>query len=230
MLAHSHMLASAASGFRSASHRGLRSTGATPSLAGTCTTHEGHCDPHGLVDPRGQATRGPVSARETDAGAGATGPVPEDELLGLLGPLVDRLLRWSYEGAMRWESIVCEVAAGYGHRVEASFLARWRWSPSASARCHARASRPCRRCTRSRRWRSSSPRSTAAGSRPRQPPSGSPAAGGRRAGAAGAGAGRQPRPGRPSQRAYPRPAHRGRGPLPHPHAWAGTAFEVKTAA
>jgi hypothetical protein len=49
--------------------------------------------------------------------------VSEDELLGLLGPLVDLLLTWSYEGTMRCESIVRGVAARYGHRVEASFLA-----------------------------------------------------------------------------------------------------------
>ena len=85
--------------------------------------HEGHCDHHGSADPREQATRGPVSAVEADAGVGATGPVPEDELLGLLGPLVDLLLTWSYEGTMRCESIVRGVAARYGHRVEASFLA-----------------------------------------------------------------------------------------------------------
>jgi hypothetical protein len=59
----------------------------------------------------------------TDTGAGATGPVPEDELLGLLGPLVDLLLTSSYEGTMRCESIARDVAARYGHRVEASFLA-----------------------------------------------------------------------------------------------------------
>lgn len=53
----------------------------------------------------------------------ATGSVSEDELLGLLGPLVDLLLTRSNEATMRCESIVRDLAARYGHTVEAGFLA-----------------------------------------------------------------------------------------------------------
>jgi uncharacterized membrane protein YjjP (DUF1212 family) len=72
--------------------------------------HDGHCDDHG-------------PAGDSPAQAVATEAVSEDELLGLLGPLVDLLLTWSYEGTMRCESIVRDVAARYGHTVETSFLA-----------------------------------------------------------------------------------------------------------
>jgi hypothetical protein len=85
--------------------------------------HNGHCDHHGSAKPRGQASRGPVSAVEPGAEAVATGPVSEDELLGLLGPLVDLLLTRSNEATMRCESIVRDLAARYGHTVEAGFLA-----------------------------------------------------------------------------------------------------------
>ena len=47
----------------------------------------------------------------------------EDELLELIGPLVDLLLTWSYEGTVRCESVVARVAARYGHTVDATFLA-----------------------------------------------------------------------------------------------------------
>ncbi|BCJ45787.1 hypothetical protein GCM10010168_57930 [Actinoplanes ianthinogenes] len=47
----------------------------------------------------------------------------EKELLGLLGPLSEWLLSSSFEGTMRCEAIVREVAAAYGHTVEATFLA-----------------------------------------------------------------------------------------------------------
>jgi hypothetical protein len=79
--------------------------------------------PPRLGQAEGQASREAVSAVEPGAEAVATGSVSEDELLGLLGPLVDLLLTWSNEWTMRCESIVCDVAARYGHTVEASFLA-----------------------------------------------------------------------------------------------------------
>ncbi|MEV4351520.1 threonine/serine exporter family protein [Actinoplanes sp. NPDC049596] len=41
----------------------------------------------------------------------------------LLGPLVEWLLRGSFEGTMRSERVVRDVAARYGHRVEVTFLA-----------------------------------------------------------------------------------------------------------
>jgi hypothetical protein len=85
--------------------------------------HDGHCDHHGSAKPRGQASRGPVSAVEPGAEAVATGSVSEDELLGLLGPLVDLLLTRSNEATMRCESIVRDLAARFGHTVEAGFLA-----------------------------------------------------------------------------------------------------------
>ncbi|GAA0420301.1 hypothetical protein Aca07nite_11940 [Actinoplanes capillaceus] len=47
----------------------------------------------------------------------------EDELLDLLGPLTEWLLAGSFEGTLRCEQIVREVAGVYGHRVEATFLA-----------------------------------------------------------------------------------------------------------
>jgi uncharacterized membrane protein YjjP (DUF1212 family) len=50
-------------------------------------------------------------------------PANEDDLLRLLGPLVEAVLTWSAEGTMRSESIVRQVAARYGHTVEVSFLA-----------------------------------------------------------------------------------------------------------
>ncbi|WP_328470940.1 threonine/serine exporter family protein [Actinoplanes sp. NBC_00393] len=51
------------------------------------------------------------------------GPVTEDDLLGLLGPLTEWLLSSSFEGTMRCEAIVRDVAAHYGHDVEVTFLA-----------------------------------------------------------------------------------------------------------
>jgi hypothetical protein len=72
----------------------------------------------------------------------ATEPVSEDELLGLLGPLVDLLLTWSYEGTMRCESIVREVATRYGHTWRPASWPTRRWSRSASAPCRSPASRP----------------------------------------------------------------------------------------
>jgi uncharacterized membrane protein YjjP (DUF1212 family) len=50
-------------------------------------------------------------------------PATEDELLELVGPLVELLLTWSYEGTLRCERIVADVAARYGHTVDATFLA-----------------------------------------------------------------------------------------------------------
>src|SRR5262245_6628189 len=47
----------------------------------------------------------------------------DEELLGLLGPLVETLLTWSYEGTMRCEAVVQDVAEHYGRTVEATFLA-----------------------------------------------------------------------------------------------------------
>ena len=47
----------------------------------------------------------------------------EKELLDLLGPLVDWLLSSSFEGTMRCEEIVRDIAADYGHTVEVVFLA-----------------------------------------------------------------------------------------------------------
>ncbi|HEY7198437.1 MAG TPA: threonine/serine exporter family protein [Gaiellaceae bacterium] len=60
-----------------------------------------------------------------DAPAGAIAPEPatENELLELIGPLVELLLTWSYEGTMRGEAVVERVAERYGHSVEAIFLA-----------------------------------------------------------------------------------------------------------
>lgn len=49
--------------------------------------------------------------------------VTDDELLELVGPLVEVLLAWSYEGTMRCEAIVQRVAGTYGRSVETSFLA-----------------------------------------------------------------------------------------------------------
>ncbi|KUL28137.1 threonine/serine exporter family protein [Actinoplanes awajinensis] len=47
----------------------------------------------------------------------------EKELLALLGPLTEWLLSSSFEGTMRCEAIVREVAGRYGHTVETTFLA-----------------------------------------------------------------------------------------------------------
>jgi uncharacterized membrane protein YjjP (DUF1212 family) len=47
----------------------------------------------------------------------------EDELLDLLGDLTDWLLASSFEGTMRCEAIVRDIAARYGHTVTATFLA-----------------------------------------------------------------------------------------------------------
>lgn len=47
----------------------------------------------------------------------------EKELLNLLGPLTAWLLTSSFEGTMRCEAIVEEVAGAYGHTVETTFLA-----------------------------------------------------------------------------------------------------------
>lgn len=47
----------------------------------------------------------------------------EGEVLELIGPLVEVLLTWSYEGTMRCEAVVADVAARYGYRVDATFLA-----------------------------------------------------------------------------------------------------------
>jgi uncharacterized membrane protein YjjP (DUF1212 family) len=60
-----------------------------------------------------------MAAVETRAATQTT----EEELLGLLGPLVDLLLTWSYEGTMRCEAIVADVAARYGDTVDATFIA-----------------------------------------------------------------------------------------------------------
>ncbi|MBB2941269.1 uncharacterized membrane protein YjjP (DUF1212 family) [Actinoplanes lutulentus] len=46
-----------------------------------------------------------------------------EELLGLLGPLTEWLLSSSFEGTVECEAIVRDVAARYGHPVEAVFLA-----------------------------------------------------------------------------------------------------------
>jgi len=56
---------------------------------------------------------------EAQARAAAT----DEELLGLLGPLVETLLTWSYEGTMRCEAVVQDVAERYGRTAEATFLA-----------------------------------------------------------------------------------------------------------
>ncbi|GAA4600616.1 uncharacterized membrane protein YjjP (DUF1212 family) [Actinoplanes octamycinicus] len=47
----------------------------------------------------------------------------ERELLQFLGPLTGMLLASSFEGTMRCEAIVRDVAAAYGHTVEVTFLA-----------------------------------------------------------------------------------------------------------
>ena len=47
----------------------------------------------------------------------------EDELLELLSPLAEWLLTSSFEGTMRCEATVRDIAAYYGHSVEATFLA-----------------------------------------------------------------------------------------------------------
>lgn len=49
--------------------------------------------------------------------------VQRDELLELLGPLTEWLLRSSFEGTMRCEATVRRIADRYGHRAEATFLA-----------------------------------------------------------------------------------------------------------
>lgn len=56
------------------------------------------------------------------AGPATTGP-SADELWSLLEPLVDLLLRSSYEGTVRCEAIVRGIAAHYGHEVHVVFLA-----------------------------------------------------------------------------------------------------------
>ena len=53
----------------------------------------------------------------------AGGATPDDELLELVAPLVELLLTWSFEGTERCETIVENVAARYGRRVEVAFLA-----------------------------------------------------------------------------------------------------------
>jgi uncharacterized membrane protein YjjP (DUF1212 family) len=50
-------------------------------------------------------------------------PVTEDDLLALLGPLTEWLLSSSFEGTMRCEATVREIAAHYGHDAEVMFLA-----------------------------------------------------------------------------------------------------------
>jgi uncharacterized membrane protein YjjP (DUF1212 family) len=55
--------------------------------------------------------------------AAAAHPATQDELLELIGPLVDVLLTWSYEGTMRCESVVRDVARRFGHEIEPTFLA-----------------------------------------------------------------------------------------------------------
>ncbi|MCY1136879.1 threonine/serine exporter family protein [Actinoplanes sp. Pm04-4] len=47
----------------------------------------------------------------------------EDEVVDLLGDLTDWLLGSSFEGTMRCEAVVRDIAARYGHSVEVTFLA-----------------------------------------------------------------------------------------------------------
>ncbi|HTR32280.1 MAG TPA: threonine/serine exporter family protein [Gaiellaceae bacterium] len=57
------------------------------------------------------------------ATATITAPSTDEELLGLVGPLVETLLTWSYEGTTRCERIVADVAGCYGRTVDVTFLA-----------------------------------------------------------------------------------------------------------
>ena len=56
-------------------------------------------------------------------GTSPAAPTSEAELLELIGAVVDLLLSSSFEGTMRCEAIVRDLAAHYGHAVEATFLA-----------------------------------------------------------------------------------------------------------
>lgn len=64
-----------------------------------------------------------MAARESVVGATAMKPSSEEEVLELIGPLTDLLLTWSYEGTLRCEAVVVDVAAVYGHTASAAFFA-----------------------------------------------------------------------------------------------------------
>jgi uncharacterized membrane protein YjjP (DUF1212 family) len=71
--------------------------------------------PGGVTPPATQ----PPAGHDDNTAARPT----EQELLALLGPLTEVLLTWSYEGTMRCEATVRNVADRYGYAAEASFLA-----------------------------------------------------------------------------------------------------------
>jgi uncharacterized membrane protein YjjP (DUF1212 family) len=64
-----------------------------------------------------------MAAVDAPARDAATEPASDEELLELVTPLVELLVSSSFEGTMRCEAIVADVAAHYGRTVEAAFFA-----------------------------------------------------------------------------------------------------------